>query len=312
MAARKMQKLALLAKIETTYGTDATPTGAANAMLVKNVTITPLEGEEIQRDLTMPYFGSQGVILAGTYGKIDFEIELSGSGAAGTAPFWGVLARACALSETIVAATSVTYAPVSSGQESATIWWNLDGTRHVLLGSRGTMSLSMDSQKIPTLKFSLTGLLGTVTDTALPATTLPTPPKPLPPSKTNTPVFTIHGYSAVVEAFSLDLGNKVEPRLLIGSESIEHVDRAVTGSVTMQADQVASVDWQAKAISRARGALAVTHGTAAGNIIQIAAPALEVGKPTFGSSNNILNIGLPFVACPSSVSGNDELSIVVK
>ena len=312
MAARKMQKLALLAKIETTYGTDATPTGAANAMLVKNVTITPLEGEEIQRDLVMPYFGSLGVILAGTYGKIDFEVELAGSGTAGTAPFWGVLARACAMSETVVAATSVTYAPVSAGQESATIWWNLDGTRHVLLGARGTFSLSMDAQKIPTLKFTLTGLLGTVTDVALPATTLPTPPQPLPPSKTNTPTFSLHSYSAVVEAFSIDLGNKVEPRLLIGSESIEHGARAFTGSATVQADQVAGVDWMSKATARTRAALAVTHGLTAGNIIQIAAPAVEIGKPTHGSSNNILNVTLPLVFCPSSASGNDELSIVVK
>ena len=312
MAARKMQKLALLAKIETTYGTDATPTGAANAMLVKNVTITPLEGEEIQRDLVLPYFGTQGVILAATYGKIDFEVELSGSGTAGTAPFWSVLARACGMAETIVAATSATYSPVSSGQESATIWWNLDGTRHVLLGARGNLSATLDVQKIPMLKFSLTGLLGTVTDVALPATTLPTPPKPVPPSKANTTVFTLHGYSAIVEAFSFDLGNKVEPRLLIGSESIELIDRAVSGTVVVQADQAAAIDWQAKAISRARGALAITHGTSAGNIIQIAAPAVEIGKQTFGSTANILNTSLPLVFCPSSSTGNDEISIVVK
>lgn len=312
MAARKMHKLALLAKIETTYGTDAAPTGAANAMVVRNVTITPLEGDEISRDLIVPFFGHQGLILAGVYGKIEFEVELAGAGAAGTAPFWGPLARACALSETIVAATTVTYAPVSAGQEAVTLWWNLDGTKHVLLGCRGNMTISLESQKIPLLKFAFVGLLGTVADAALPAVTLPAPPKPLVPSKTNTPVFTLHGYAAVMETTSLDLGNKVEPRLLVGSETIEMTDRTSTGSTTLQADQVANIDWQGKASSRARGALAITHGTTAGNIIQIAAPAVEIGKPSFGSSNNILNTTLPLALCPSSSSGNDEISIVVK
>jgi hypothetical protein len=312
MAAIKKNKLLLLAKIETGYGTDALPTGAANALVVRDVTFTPLEAEEIKRDVNAPYFGHQGVILAGYYAKLECGVELAGSGAAGTVPAWGVLARACGMSETILATTSVTYAPVTSGQEAVSLYWHMDGRRHVLLGVRGSLSVSMDAQKLPVIKYVLTGLYGTITDTAMPAPTWPTPPKPLVPSKTNTPVFTLHGYSAVMETFSLDLGNMVEPRLLVGSESIEITNRETTGSTTLQADQVANIDWFAKAISRARGALAITHGLTAGNIIQIAAPAVEVGKPTFGSSNNILNNTLPLAFCPSASTGNDELSIVVK
>lgn len=312
MAAIKKNKLLLLSKIEAAYGTDAVPGGGANALLVRNATFTPLEGDEIKRDLVQPYFGHQGVILAGIFAKLEFEVEMAGSGAAGTAPAWGVVARACGLSETIVAMTTVTYAPVSSGQEAVTLYWHMDGRRHVLLGARGSMSLSMDAQKIPFMKFTLTGLLGSITDTAMPAATMPTPPKPVVPSKTNTPVFTLHGYAAVMETFSLDLGNTVEPRLLVGSETIEITDRATTGSTTLQADQLANIDWFGKAISRARGALAITHGLSAGNIVQIAAPAVEIGKPAFGASNNILNNTLPLVFCPSASTGNDELSIVVK
>ena len=46
MAERYWKKLALLAKLEDTYGTDATPTGVANAMLGTDVSFTPLAGGE--------------------------------------------------------------------------------------------------------------------------------------------------------------------------------------------------------------------------------------------------------------------------
>ena len=43
MAARYVRNSAILAKVEGTYGTDSTPTGAANAVLVSNLSINPLD-----------------------------------------------------------------------------------------------------------------------------------------------------------------------------------------------------------------------------------------------------------------------------
>jgi hypothetical protein len=48
-------------------------------------------------------------------GVVEFDVDLVGSGTAGTAPAWGPLIQACAFAEVIVASTSVTYNPVSSG-----------------------------------------------------------------------------------------------------------------------------------------------------------------------------------------------------
>ena len=39
---RLIRNTAILAKIETAYGVDAAPTGAANALLVSNLSINPL------------------------------------------------------------------------------------------------------------------------------------------------------------------------------------------------------------------------------------------------------------------------------
>ena len=107
------RKRLILAKIEATYGTDPTPTGA-EAILVRNLEITPLEAETVSRELIRPYLGASDQLLAQTRVGINFEVELAGSGTAGTAPAYSALMKSCGLSETVVATTSVTYAPISA------------------------------------------------------------------------------------------------------------------------------------------------------------------------------------------------------
>ncbi len=306
MAARFWRKLALLAKIEGTYGTDPTPTGAANALLGIDVQFTPLEAQEVNRELLRPYLGHQGIILTGQHASLEFSIELAGSGVAGTAPAYGPLLRACALSETIVAVTSVTYLPVSTGFEAVTFYYNRDGVRHILLGCRGNVTLELVPQQIPRWRFKFMGLLGTIADTALPSVTLTGFIKPAVVNKANTTA-TLHSLALIAERLSLDLGMQVEPRLLIGYEAIEDVDRMTVGSVVVEANLLAVKDWLAIARAHTTGALSVVHGLTAGNIITIAAPAVQIGKPGEGQTQKILNNTLPLMLVPST--GNDEISI---
>jgi hypothetical protein len=55
--ARFVANMATLVKIETDYGTDAVPTGAANAVQFNDVTVNPMAGGEVSRDLLKPYMG---------------------------------------------------------------------------------------------------------------------------------------------------------------------------------------------------------------------------------------------------------------
>lgn len=309
MGARFFRKLALLAKIETTYGTDPTPTGAANAIVATNVTFTPLEADEVSRDLLLPYLGNNGVILSGYRARIQFSIEIAGAGAAGTAPAYGPLLRACGLAETTSAGVSVTYSPISASFESATLWANWDGVKHVLLGCRGTVSLDFTPAKVAYLKFDLLGLFGTVTDAALPAVTLTAWKSPVVVNKTNT-TLTLAGASRIAESVMIDLGQKVEARMLIGDESIQITDRSATGTVVIQADSVAAYDWIGAAKARTRVVLQLVHGTVAGNIVQIDAPLVEIGKPGQGQTQGIINYSLPLGFIPNA--GNDEVTITVK
>ncbi|CDX19639.1 conserved hypothetical protein [Mesorhizobium sp. ORS 3359] len=306
---RFYRKLAVLAKIENTYGVNPTPTGAANAIQMTNATITPLAGDQVSRDLMLPYLGQQGVILVGTYAQLQGEVEIAGAGAAGEVPPYGVLLRACGLAETVTADTDVQYDPVSSGFESVTLYFNHDGVNHILLGSRGSVSVNLVPKQIPRYTFSFSGMLGTISDTALPSTDYSAFQVPLPISKANT-AMTLHGWSSVAESLSIDLANQVEPRFLIGDENIQLVDRNPSGTAVIEARSLATLDVFARAQARTRGALVLTHGTVAGNIVQFDAPAVELGRPTEGQTQKIINYSVPLMLCTDS--GDDEFKITVK
>lgn len=311
MTKRFERKTAILAKIEAEYGTDSVPAGAANAMLVTNCSLVPLEAEMKSRNLYQSFLGNQGELMAGEHVSLTFQVEMASSGAAGTAPAFGPLLRACALAETITVDTEVEYEPVSAAFESVSIYVNLDGVNHKLLGARGSVKLTLTPKEIPYLEFSFKGIYAAPTDTALPAQTLTGFVAPLIVNKTNTSVFSLHGFSAIGESLELDLGNDVQPQFKIGYEGIDIVDRTMTGTTVIEADLLAAKNWIGIAKARTRGALAVQHGGEAGNIVEIGCPAIEIGAPTYGVTQKLRTYSLPLRPCPTA-AGNDEIVLTFR
>ena len=111
------RKRVILIEAESSYATDPTP-GATDAVLVRDLTITPQSSDVVSRDLIRPYLGASEQLLANTRVECTFAVELAGSGSAGTAPRYGSALKACGLSEVVVSSTRVTYAPVSTGFSS--------------------------------------------------------------------------------------------------------------------------------------------------------------------------------------------------
>ena len=310
---RFYRKLAVLAKLETVYGTDPTPTGALNALMISNVTATPLDGEKVSRDVILPFFGDQGFVLAGVSTKLEFEVEIAGAGAAGDIPAYGVLLRACSMTETVVATTSVKYQPVTDQPESVCLYANMDGVNHIMLGARGTFTVDVTNKKIPKFKFTMTGLLGPVADLARPVIDLGKWQSPVVPSKLNTPIFSLHGTTAAVvpaESLALDFGGQVEGRFLIGAESVEITDRKISGTAVLEARSLATKDWFDIAKNNVKGPLHVQHGTVAGNIVEFEAPKVQIGSPTQGNSQGVLTYSLPLTLTPDVA--DDELVITVR
>ncbi len=300
-------KLAILAKLETVYGTDPVPTGAANAMVLSDVRITPYEGREDPRNIVAPYLGNMGAKFSGSFARLEASFELAGAGAAGTAPAWGPLLRGCGFAETIAAGVDVDYSPVSGGYESVSIYYNEDGVRHVLLGARGNVVLSLEATRIPRGRINMVGLLGPIADAALPAVTYTGFEEPLPVGKANT-TFTLDAVAAYMHSLEIDGGATVSPRFLVGYEGIDLTNRSATGTVVIDKPAIATKDWFAALGSRV--ALALAHGTTAGNIVEIAAPKVQIGRPTSGSAEGVSTLSIPLGFTPDA--GNDELVITVK
>jgi hypothetical protein len=302
------RKRLILAKAELTYGTDNTPTGA-DAVLVRNLEVTPLEADTVSRDLIRPYLGNSKQLLANTRVGITFEVELAGSGTAGTPPRYGALLRACGFSETIVATTSVTYAPVSASFTSATIYFNNDGVLHKATGCRGTFTMTCNLNEIPVISFTMTGIYNAPTDTAAPATTYSLQATPLIFKNGNTSNFSIFSYSGCLQSLSFDVANEVIYREPVGcNKEVLITNRAPSGTAVIEAPSIATKDFFTIANGSTTGSITFQHGATAGNIVTFTTAQSDIGSPTYSDQDGIQMLNLPYLAIPSS-SGNDELSL---
>jgi hypothetical protein len=303
------RKRLILAKTESTYGTDPTPTGSANAILVRNLEITPLQADTVTRDLIRPYLGNSDQLLAQTRVEVTFEVELAGSGAAGTAPAYGPVLKACGLAETVVATTSVTYAPVSASFSSVTLYFFNDGIRHKVTGCRGTFELSAEVGQIPTISFTMTGIYNAPTDESVPTPTYANQAAPLIFKNGNTSNFSIFSYSGCLQSLSFQMANEVIYRELVGctKESLI-VNRAPAGDVVIEAPTITAKDFFAIATGSSTGSISFQHGATAGNIVTFTTAQSDIANPSYSDQDGIQMLNLPYVAVPTS-AGNDELSL---
>jgi hypothetical protein len=311
------RKRLILAKSESVYGTDITPAGT-DAVLVRNLEITPIEADVVSRDLIRPYLGNYEQLLAQTRVSITFQVELAGSGIAGTAPRYGAILKACGMSETIVApavgppavAGSVTYSPVSSAFSSATIYFNNDGILHKATGCRGSFTLSGEVGQIPTIDFTMTGIYNAPTDTVAPAVTYSNQATPQIFKAGNTSSFSMLGYSGCLQMVSFDIANEVIYRELVGcTKSVNIVNRAPSGELMIEAPTLAQKDFFAIANDDTTGSLAFQHGTVTGNIITFTAQKVDIANPSYADQDGIQMLSLPYVAIPTD-AGNDEVALV--
>lgn len=302
---------AILFEKELTYGTDPTPTGAANAMLVQNLQLSPLEGGTVTRDNYQGFLGGRPKIQVNAYVKIDFEVEIAGAGTAGSAAPYGPMLECCGLEETLTALTKAEYKPVSSSFDSGTIYAYKDGQLHEANGCRGTVSFDFTVGQIPKMKFSFIGIYVAPTASANPALTLTAFQIPKPVQKVNTTAYSLHGYSCIAKSLMVDLANDVKFRALIGQESVIIGDRDTQGKAVIQAPALGTKDFFAIALANTQGALTLTHGTTAGNIFEITSSTVQLSNPKYSVDEGEIMLEMDLSFVPSG-TGNDEITITVK
>lgn len=309
--AKLMRNMLLMVKIQPTPFTDSVPTAALNSILARGIAPQPVNAEFADRNLIRPYFGNMGKVQVQSFSTIDFEVELAGAGAAGTAPKYGPLLRACGFSETISAAVKVDYAPITSAQEAVTIYCFLDGIRYVMTDCKGSVSFELNAKNIPVMKYKFYGFKATVADIANPTgsdfTGFQTP---LAVNKQNTPTFNLHGIAVKATSCGVDMQNQVDYRNYIGSEAITFTDRKPTGKATFELDTQAVKDWWTVINAGTLSTMQMIHGLTAGNIIQLDAPKVQLTNPNITDDNGLAFLDVGLELQPNI--GNDELLLSVR
>ena len=298
----------IIAAKESTYGTDATPAGT-DAIKVANINITPLQSDVVARQIIRPFLGNPEQLLANQRVELTFDVELTGSGAAGTYPAYGILIEACGFNVATVAATSVTYTPLSATFPSATLYYFNDGIRHKLTGARGSFSLAAEVGQIPTLSFTFMGIYNAPGDVTPPSTTYNDQADPVIFKAGNSSTFSFLGHSGCLQSLSLELANEIIYRELVGCDKeVLITNRAPNGTVVIEAPDIADHDYFADATGADTGNLIFQHGQTAGNIVTFSSPQTDLGSPTYSDQDGVQMLNLPFIATPTD-SGNDELEI---
>jgi len=317
---RLTRNAVILAKVETTYGTNASPTGAANAILVGNISATPLASKNVNRDIIRPYLGGAEQLVGTKSVELSFDVELQSSGVVATAPAFGPLLRACGFAQTVNSAISVEYTPVSTGFESLTINYHDDGVLHQLLGARGDVSFKMGIGDRPVMSFKFIGLYGGITAAVNPTGTYTAfkTPKVVTDSNSGGLLLgctysssTLSGGTAYSSrGLEIAIGNKVGFLPLLGNETVNLSNRDAFCKLTLDLTATEEAAFMDSVIANTTQSMGFLHGSAAGYITTIYAPSVQLINPSKADVDGIRLIGFDGRIMPSS--GNDDIVICFK
>lgn len=298
------RKKLILVKIEGTYGTDPTPAGT-DALLTMNAQIRAV-ADQLEREYDQPYLGGKPFVLTGKRYELEFDVEVAGSGTAGTPPKYDALLRACGFSVTNTPATSDVYAPVSAAFESATIYFWAEGQRHILLGCRGSVSLDLTIRQYGKWRFRMTGFYAAPTDTTQATPTYANQATPLAISESNW-VATLDSYDMQANSLQIDLSNDVQHLESSEDEEVVILDRRTSGSAQIYAPNVATKNLWTQATGHGLLAFSTALTGSGGNIVTVAGPKVQAGMPDIAELNGNVGYTIPLSFTPNA--GNDELTI---
>lgn len=300
------------AKVEVTEGTLETLAAAdANAQILEPAKWEPNIAMFERKLLDVSY--SNFKQIPGTrLAQISFKCENKGSGTAGTAPAIGKLLRACGFGETVVAVTSVTYAPVSAlaSVPTLTVAIYQDGVKKTLKGARGNVKYDAVDGQPSMFEFTFIGIYEAVTDVAL---LTPSGVETTVPIATLTAQFSVQSFAAFVSKISFDMGNTLTPRSDINTAS-GYISTLLTartpkGTFDPELELVATHDWYGRMLAGTTGVLTWRHTGTAGNICIFNIPVCQYVKVNDGDRDGISIAPIEFLMVRSAAAGNDELTI---
>lgn len=304
----------ILAKVETVPGTYVEPAPATDAQVVFDYTVTPMESEQVRRSVERGFSGINPSAYTAIRNRHQFSVELTGSGTVDTPAPWARLLQACQFGAAVpVVTTEVGYPLVGNDDGGSLSIAGLKGdARHKSRFARGNAIFHFAERGLPGIEFDFQGIpeLAGLVDSYTPVgLALPTYPAPVEVSLLNT-VVKLGSITLGVRSLDLNMGNMVEyfsttgrRAILFGKDETGN-RRAPSATAVFEMPELATKNYFPDMIAGTPLAFELTHGTVAGNIIEITSSRAVLGAATYSVEANrlFLNAELEFVA---SASGND-------
>lgn len=276
------QDTCVLAAVEATYGTDATPTAAANAMRVK-VDFNPIDGDQEALEYDAGRGGSKGSVQRNKRLTGTLTGYVAGSGAAGTPPAIGPLLQMCGLKPTVTTAEKVVYKPTFPVTDSCTLHIFRGKNKHPALGCRGNLEVSLGPNALP--KFTFNNIIGLFVDPAsvgsFQSADFSQFENPLVTDPVSITKMQLFGQDVNMAELTLRLGNTVTYRAVVNNESVQVTGRMPQIEVLFEEPLIGDFDWYSK-LSKF-GALAYQLGqdvVDAGHIFELTAANVQLNSIT--------------------------------
>ena len=325
----------VLAKTETTYGIDSTPTNS-DAILAGNV--------RISRPYRIKLRGVRGRTLsklrhfiAERYAETTFLVEISGTGISPTqasdlVPIWDTLIKACGFKRTDASASPwwVQYSPISANEtpSSCTLYVWRGNHRHILTGCRGQIRFYGVLGEPMYMEFKMTGLKGDINDVTMPdfGGTIITPPQLMSGNFWGIGeggvgqggIGGIHGASAkygdwITPISEIELAWENEINVIpaidsqVGVFSIEITDRNVNGKinplVVALSEQNPWTDYETGLFA----AFTLSLGNEIGNEMLFSCPSCVLKDLAYQDRNGVMAYDMPFGIYTGG--NNDQLTL---
>ncbi len=279
----------LVAKTETTTGTDITP-GASDGVFVvydpKYEPDIPMIGRP-----ALSSFESLTSVPGPRSAKVSFDVDYSGLGGSGVPAWASVFLPACGMG----AATSQVYTFNSSSASTVstiTIVLYENTRRRVITGCMGDFTINLKNGEPGRVHFEFVGVIGADTDAAAPTPTYPTVK---PPRWANASAITFGSYSPLVSTAEIKAGNNVilrpDASKTAGWRSAMITSREAGGTFDPEATLVADRDWFSIHTTPTEEALAIVTGVTANNIMTIAAPKAQIIARPGGDRDGVITEG---------------------
>lgn len=304
-----------LAKEESTYGTDPTPTPGSNAKEVSNLQVN-YSSEPDERDIHRNTLSQDPPIASKRFAEITFSAEVKGSGSAGTAPAIGDFLEACGFSESVDAGSSVVYLPDSNNHKSLTFYRykiasNGSAKLEKFVGARGSVNFVFMAGKKCMADFTFRSALGdSDSDVSEPSPTYGE--ITIPPIVQNAS-FDLAGVSTFkVQQMNIDIANEVVEdedfnAASAGLAGFLITGRKPVGTINPDTVLVATHDIRADWEAATERVLNIVVGSTAGNKITFNAPKVSLDSISDEDLNGKAKLSIPFRL--NRDSADDELSI---